>query len=129
MTNLCLSPTEMAITRLEPGAEIPAWAWSGGWSSVTRATDEISIVHSWELSAAGGGRSGPWRMLSCAGPLAHDLVGVLLALLEPLAAAGVPVFVLSTFDTDHVLIPSPRLEAAIEALTRAGHQVVRPPEG
>ncbi len=129
MTDLHLSPTEMAITRLEPGAEIPGWAWSGGWTSVTRTADEVSIVHSWELSAAGGGRSGPWRMLSCGGPLAHGLVGVLLDLLGPLAAAGVPVFVLSTFDTDHVLLPSPLLEAAIAALTGAGHQVVRPTEG
>jgi hypothetical protein len=126
---LRLAPIEMAITRLEPGAEIPAWAWSGGWSSVTRTADEVSLVHSWEFSAAGGRRSGPWRMLTVDGKLSHDLVGVLLALIGPLAAAGVPVFVLSTYDTDHVLIPSPHLDAAVAALTGAGHLVIRPPAG
>ncbi len=129
MRKLRLSPIEMAITRLEPGAEIPAWAWSGGWSSVTRTAGEVSIVHSWEFTAAGGRRSGPWRMLTVEGTLSHELVGVLLELIGPLAAAGVPVFVLSTFDTDQVLIPSPRLEAAVAALTGAGHLVVRPPAG
>ncbi|MGC8474195.1 MAG: ACT domain-containing protein, partial [Candidatus Dormibacteria bacterium] len=88
-----------------------------------------SVVHSWELSADGGRRSGPWRRLSVEGPLSHDMVGVLLALLEPLARAGVPVFVISTFDTDHVLVPSPRLPAAVAALTDAGHRVVPMPEG
>jgi hypothetical protein len=119
----------MAVTRLEVDAEIPAWAWSRGWASVSRTADEVSIVHSWELSADAGRRSGPWRMLSVEGPLAHDLVGVLLALLEPLARAGVPVFVISTFDTDHVLVPAPRLAAAVAALTGAGHRVVPMPEG
>jgi hypothetical protein len=67
----------MALSRLEPGAEIPAWARSGGWSSVARTADEVSLVHSWEFAAAEGRRSGPWRMLTVEGTLAHDLVGVL----------------------------------------------------
>ena len=119
----------MAITRLAVEAEIPTWAWSQGWASVSRTADELSIVHSWEFSADGGRRSGPWRMLSVEGPLADDLIGVLLTLLEPLARVGVPVFVISTFDTDHVLVPSGRLEEAVAALTGAGHQIVPRPEG
>ncbi len=39
----------------------------------------------------------------------------------PLAEAGVGIFALSTFDTDYVLVKRERLEAALEALSAAGH--------
>jgi uncharacterized protein len=48
---------------------------------------------------------------------------VLLSLVEPLAAAGVSVFALSTFDTDYVLVREAALEEANAALTRAGHRI------
>lgn len=45
------------------------------------------------------------------------------ALLVPLAEAGVPVFVASTFDADLVFVPAARRDAAIGALRAAGHIV------
>ena len=45
------------------------------------------------------------------------------ALAVPLAAAGVSIFALSTFDTDYVLVKEAALPAALEALRRAGHRV------
>jgi hypothetical protein len=45
-----------------------------------------------------------------------DTVGVLAALTAPLAAAGIPVFALATYDTDFVLVKSAHLERAIAAL-------------
>jgi hypothetical protein len=45
------------------------------------------------------------------------------ALDAPLAAAGVPVFALATYDTDVVLVPAARLDDARAALHDAGHSV------
>ena len=64
-----------------------------------------------------------WRCLKLAGPLDLNLTGVLASVLEPLAAAGVSIFAVSTFDTDCVLVRGSMLETAIAALRRAGHQV------
>jgi hypothetical protein len=36
--------------------------------------------------------------------------------LEPLATAGIPVFALSTYDTDWVLVPESALAEALEVL-------------
>ncbi len=57
------------------------------------------------------------------GPLAFELTGVLASLASPLAAAGVPIFALSTFDTDYLLIPGDALEQALGALDAAGHRL------
>jgi hypothetical protein len=58
-----------------------------------------------------------------AGPLDFALTGVLASLSAPLAAAGVSLFVVSTYDTDYVLVRETDLERAREALQTAGHQV------
>ena len=52
-------------------------------------------------------------------------VGVLVALATPLAEAKISLFVVSTFDTDYLLIASETLPAAIAALERAGHTIHR----
>ena len=61
--------------------------------------------------------------LGIEGTLALDSIGILAALCEQLAAARVPVFALSTFDTDWLLVPAERFEATRAALTAAGHRV------
>jgi hypothetical protein len=52
-------------------------------------------------------------------------VGVLAAIADPLADAGLSIFAISTFDTDYVLVKAHDLQAAIGTLGRAGHQVRR----
>lgn len=59
------------------------------------------------------------------GDEAHDVqaTGMLSAIMAPLAAAGVPVWVVSSFNGDLVLVPTDRLDEACEVLQAAGHQV------
>ena len=56
---------------------------------------------------------------------AHDpeATGMLSAIVAPLAAAELPVWTAASYDGDVVLVPADRLDAAAEALRRAGHQV------
>ena len=66
---------------------------------------------------------GGWRALAVVGPLEFDQVGIISSMTVPLAAAGIGVFVLSTFDTDLVLVKDVDLNAAIHALAGAGHRL------
>jgi hypothetical protein len=50
------------------------------------------------------------------------MTGVLASFIEPLAAAGIPIFAISTFDTDYVLVKREGLEQAIAALGAVGHE-------
>lgn len=50
------------------------------------------------------------------GKLEFSAVGVLSAILNPLAEAAISILSLSTFDTDYVLVQFAKLEAARAAL-------------
>jgi hypothetical protein len=114
---------EFFVYRLDPGAELPSWLGDSGWWTVTRAPNELSVVCEAPPSSADVASSGPWRLLGVEGPLSHEQVGALASLATPLAEASIPVFVVSSFDTDWLLVPASRLASARAALTRAGHDV------
>lgn len=115
-----------AIVRLDPDAEVPAWATTGPVSSVTRTESELSIVCREDVVPDGSRAERGWRVLEVAGPLAFTLTGVLASLTTPLAAAGVTLFALSTFETDYLLVREHDLERASAALREAGHGVAAP---
>ncbi|HZI84330.1 MAG TPA: ACT domain-containing protein [Casimicrobiaceae bacterium] len=121
--SLTLLPDSIAICRLEPQAAVPEWVTSAPWWSMTRTTDEFSIVCAERCVPEGIVASRGWRALRFAGPLPLDQTGILASVTTPLAAARVSVFALATYDTDYVLIPAAQRAAAIEALERAGHSV------
>ena len=114
-----------AICRLDAAAEVPSWAFQapGALFSVTRSDDELSIVCADWMPPPGVERSRDWRALRVSGTLEHSLTGVLVSLAAPLAEAGIPIFAISSFDTDYLLVPEPALEPAIAALGGAGHSL------
>ena len=62
-----------------------------------------------------------WRCIQVVGPLDLSLVGILASLAAALAEAGVSLFVISTYDTDYVLVKEGDLALARQALEGAGH--------
>jgi hypothetical protein len=111
-----------AVSRVDPGCAIPGWA-TGSLVSITRTHEEISIVCPEEKVPEGVETERGWRGLAVVGRLDFSLVGILSSLLGPLALAGIPVFVTSTFNTDYLFVKQERLEQALEALRQAGHEI------
>jgi hypothetical protein len=111
-----------AVCRLAGDAPLPTWA-TGSFTSITRTADELSIVCRSEDVPEGIRCERGWRCFRVAGALDFAMVGVLASLLAPLAGAGIPVFVVSTFDTDYLLVKEGRWHAAVEVLRREGHRV------
>jgi hypothetical protein len=122
---LLLVQGEFAVCRLDPGAPIPTWATTGTIWSITRTADELSIVCDDAVVPNDVQCEHGWRMLQVVGPLDFALTGILASVASPLAAAGVSIFALSTFDTDYVLVRQHAVELAITALVEAGHHIVR----
>jgi hypothetical protein len=112
-----------AIVRLPPDSPLPPWATDGDFFSATRTSDELSIVCAAGRVPGGVVLEGGWRVLQVNGVFALSEVGVLAALSASLAAAEVSLFVISTFDTDYLLVNEKQLAGAVAALQSAGHRV------
>jgi hypothetical protein len=120
---LTILAESLAVCRLAHDAPLPAWAAHGRLISITRTPDELSIVCEQAHVPEGITCEPGWRCLQVAGPLDFALVGVLAALVTPLAAAEISIFALSTFDTDYLLVKADVVEQAIAVLVAAGHTV------
>jgi hypothetical protein len=114
-----------AVARLDPGERLPDWAGGGPFVSITRTDVELSVVCPQEAVPPGVRAERGWRCLRVAGPLGFGMTGILASLAGPLASSGVSIFVVSTYDTDYLLLQERDLDRGIDALGRAGHIVVR----
>ncbi len=125
---LTLLPERFAICRFDPAAPLPAWvlhAEATTWS-ITRTPHELSVVcPEDDLPPAVERAERGWRAFAVEGPIPFDETGVIAGLTALLAAAGLPVFVISTWDTDLVLVRATGLERARKAL--AGTHDLRAP--
>lgn len=111
-----------AVCRLDADADVPDWV-SGAVTSVTRAPGELSIICSQDVVPSDVTSESGWSCLRVVGPLDFSLVGVIASLTAVLATANLSVFVVSTFDTDCLLVKQAELETAVNSLTAAGHVV------
>lgn len=115
---------DYSVYRFDPARDLPEGLPAGpGFLSVTRTDRELSI-----LCATGTLRGAPreeagWTLWMVQGPLDFGMLGVLNSITAPLAAAGVSVFAVSTFDTDYILWKKDKAAAAVRALRAAGFEV------
>lgn len=112
-------PGELAVCRLEADGPIPAWVFhaEARFFSVMRTPEETSVVcPSDDVPPSIERVDKGWRALKVDGPLPLTMTNVTAKLTTPLGAAGIPVFLLSTYDTDYLLIKSEHLERAVSLL-------------
>ena len=112
-----------AVCRIEPGGAVPTWATSGTFFTITRTSEELSIVCDQSAVPEGVRCERDWRCLKLAGPIPFSTVGVLASLVTPLADAEISVFAISTFDTDYLLVKGEALDRVVAVLRQAGHNV------
>jgi uncharacterized protein len=121
---LSLLRDRYTILQFSANATVPAWATNGDFFSVTRSSDELSIVTQitnlpvWEKAET------EWCVFKLHGPFAFNEIGILASLAEPFAKQEIGIFVISTFDTDYLLVQSGQVRKAIGVLNDAGHNLV-----
>lgn len=116
----------LAITRLEPTAAIPEWA-QGSFVTISRTATELSIVCAARCVPPGLQTEGDRVAFGIEGVVPMTTVGLLASLCRALADVRVPVFVISTFDTDYLLVTLDRCDEARAALVAAGCVVIGSP--
>jgi hypothetical protein len=120
---LKLEPGRFSVHRFAPEVEIPAQVYSAKFLAIVHTAEELSIVVPQEIVLFGQRVEEDWRLLQVVGPLDFSLTGVLAGLAAPLAAAQIPIFAISTFDTDYLLVKQAQIEAAVEVLQSSGYIV------
>ncbi|WVR09229.1 hypothetical protein IAU60_006293 [Kwoniella sp. DSM 27419] len=66
---------------------------------------------------------GPWRVIKIRGPLPMHMTGILNEMTLPLRRAEIGIYAISTWPTDHVLVPADKLDAALGVLQADGWKV------
>jgi len=120
---LTVLPDIIAVCKLDAGDAVPAWATTGQFFSITRTAEELSVVCPQNFVPDGVRCERGWRCLRVVGTMDFSMIGVVASLVTPLAEAGISVFVLSTFDTDYLLVKENDLAKATAALNAAGHSL------
>ena len=116
-------PDVYAICRLSASAAAPSWTGGGAFASITRSSNELSIVCASDAVPAEVQAQRGYRGLAVRGPLDFSLVGIMATLAGVLAAASVSIFVVSTYDTDYLFVRETDFDRATAALRSAGHTV------
>lgn len=123
---LTLLAEPFAVCKLDRDDEAPAWILDAGGplACLMRTEDELCVVCAEEdvpdtaLQVERG-----WRAFRLEGPVPFTTVGVVSSLTAPLAEAGIGVFILSTYDTDYLLVKGEAAGRAQKVLGRAGFVV------
>lgn len=113
----------LAICRLDKDAPLPRWSKRSSFLSCTRTHSELSIVCCQNVVPVNIRYEKGWRCLKVEGPLDFSLTGILASLVAPLAAAGISIFSISTYDTDYLLVKEENLDSAIRVLRQSGHHI------
>jgi hypothetical protein len=109
-----------AIHRFNPSHGIPDAVYREAFFSVVKTDEELSIVCRESLDLGSEKCHRGWSCIKVSGPLNLNAVGILGNLSKVLAEARISIFVVSTYDTDYILIPAEKSPVAVAALEGAG---------
>ncbi len=122
MLNLRMVAGRYGIARLAADAALPNWADGAGFTAIARAEDELTVVCLAERIPLDVQADRDWVCLRTIGPFGFDATGIVQALIAPLSENGVGVFVVCTFDGEHLLMAAKDEARARDVLVAAGHR-------
>jgi len=113
---LVLYPNELTVYRLDKGTKIPQEILDLKWFTISKTLEELSIIVPSNCDVLKGfpemKQEREWRCMKIDSVLDFGLVGILASIVNPLKEVGIPVFVVSTFDTDYILVNKCHVENA-----------------
>jgi hypothetical protein len=118
---LRLMSQKFAICSFPPDATFSDWAHSSSILSITRTPKEITLVCEENHVPGECQKSGNFKCIKVEGSFDLDAVGVLASMAEPLAQNKISLYVISTYDTDYVLIHAKNIDKAVSCLDKFGH--------
>ena len=112
------------VCRLTLGGEFPQWALTGNFYSITKTSEELSVVCAQQDIPEDILCERDWRILKVEGPLDFSLVGILSSVSRVLADNHISIFAISTYDTDYILVKDKDAKEAVHALRGNNYNVI-----
>jgi hypothetical protein len=114
-----------AIYHYESMSEVPEGIESLDFYSFTKTIDEISIVCKQSAIKVSDKSIADidWKIIKIKGPLSLSLTGIIAEITGVLREINVPVFTISTYETDYILVKNENIDKAITALKNNGYKI------
>lgn len=109
-----------SICSLASEDAIPFWALSSGFYTISKTSDELSVVCESKCVPDVIKQDSNWRLLKIAAVLDLSITGITANFSTALANAGVNLCVIATYNTDYILVKQEKLQTATIALLDAG---------
>jgi len=128
---LSISPEKFGICHFDKKSPLPDWAnpvpsqkdWYGAigessFTSITRTSDELSIILPQEKIPGGVLAEKNWRAFKVQGPLGFVLTGIVSSLSKPLADAEISILYVDTYETSYLFVEDKNLQRAKNILAK-----------
>ena len=120
--NLQLIPGEFVVCKIPDFTQVNL---TDDFFFLSRTDEEISLVcRDCSVPTNRIDLETGWSMMRVMGPLDFSLTGILAGIAKILAQAEIPIFAVSTYDTDYILVKTRLLPRAVSALRAAGHEFI-----
>jgi hypothetical protein len=121
---LQLLEEKFAISKMPQFAELPSVFAKGEMCFVMRTDEDLTIVGPEFMAPNNVQQEVGYRGIRIVGETPTSAVGVITSLVQPLADAGISIFVVSTFNNTYIFLMEENLVKATQALQHAGHEFV-----
>lgn len=124
-------PDGFSVHQYERDFKVPVDLLNAPWYTISKTSSELSLIlpTEYKLPDPQPNKSeNGWRMFQVDAQMDFGLVGILARIVSPLKDNLIPVFVVSTFDTDYVMVKEEKLTEAIKVLNSQPNIVVKPGE-
>ena len=113
------------ICQSDRNGGIPDWVDKDAFFSFTRTDEEVSIIckQSDIETNKSLNTTGNRRIIKVNGPLDLSLTGIFSEISGTLAKSSIPIFTISTYYTDYILVKDEDLENAVAVLQESGYNI------
>ncbi len=117
-----------SVLKLDPAGPIPSPPARTDFWSLSSSYDELSLVCMKDQSPTVSvlERSDDWTAFRVAGTMEFTLTGIVAQISQVLADAQLGIFVVSTFDTDYILVNHNDADMAVMQWRESGIEVIEP---
>ncbi|CDS08177.1 hypothetical protein LRAMOSA02125 [Lichtheimia ramosa] len=133
MISLLILPDEFSLFQFDRDHRPSAtWFDTLPWYTISKTTAEVSVLCPTDAAASVASEANKtergWRCFQVDAQMDFGLVGILASIVDPLRDNKIPVFVVSTYDTDYILVKQDTLEKAMGVLNKEKEIVIKPGE-